>query len=83
MSNGRYKSVWHRAVLNAGKTRVTLTVANGPALENEVGPAPALLEKEEAEFKRIKYRDYVFLQQEARCAEKRALDDLRIIDSPN
>lgn len=78
MSNGRYKSIWHRAVLKSGVTRVTLTMANAPPLDKEMGPLPELLKKEKPAFKSVVYRDYILLQQKARIVEGRALDNLRI-----
>ncbi|XP_028769693.1 flavanone 3-dioxygenase 2-like [Neltuma alba] len=78
VSNGRYKSIWHRAMLNDRNTRVTLAIANGPPLEKEIGPTPKLLEEEEPLFKCIKFRDYIELQQQARCVAGRTLDNIRI-----
>ncbi|XP_028790836.1 flavanone 3-dioxygenase 2 [Neltuma alba] len=78
VSNGRYKSIWHRAMVNTRVTRVSLAVANGPPLDKEMGPVPQLLKKEKPLFKSVRYRDYILLQQKARCVEGRALDDLRI-----
>ncbi|KAI5405602.1 2-oxoglutarate-dependent dioxygenase 19 [Lathyrus oleraceus] len=77
VSNGKYSSVLHRAILNNKDTRVSVVVVNGPALENEIGPAPKLLEKERPLFKSIKYRDYFLVQQKSRLSEGRALDQIR------
>ncbi|XP_054820098.1 2-oxoglutarate-dependent dioxygenase 19-like [Prosopis cineraria] len=78
MTNGRYKSIRHRAVANERHTRVTFALGNGPSLENETGPAPELLEKEQPIYKTIKYKDYFEVQHEARIANKRGLDIIRI-----
>ncbi|XP_028790023.1 flavanone 3-dioxygenase 2-like [Neltuma alba] len=59
VSNGRYKSIWHRAVLNNKDTRLSIVLANGPELEKEIAPAAELVEREEATmYKKMKYRDY-------------------------
>ncbi|XP_061349302.1 2-oxoglutarate-dependent dioxygenase 19-like [Gastrolobium bilobum] len=78
VSNGRYKSVLHRAILNNKDTRISLVLVNGPALDKEIGPAPELLEKEKPLFKSIKFQDYYNLQQKGRFADKSGLDVIRL-----
>ncbi|XP_028760215.1 protein DMR6-LIKE OXYGENASE 2 isoform X2 [Neltuma alba] len=78
VTNGRYKSIRHRVVVNERHARVTLALGNGPSLENETCPAPELLQKEKAVYKSIKYKDYFKVQQEARIADKRGLDMIHI-----
>ncbi|XP_028806771.1 flavanone 3-dioxygenase 2-like [Neltuma alba] len=82
VSNGKYKSILHRAVLNNKDTRISLVLVNGPELEKEIGPAPELLEKEEPLYKNIKYKDYFQVQQQRRFADKSGLDEIRI-NPPN
>jgi len=77
VSNGRYASVSHRAILNNKDTRISLVVVNGPAEDRDIGPAPELLEKEKPLFKSIKYRDYFLVQQKSRLSDERALDKIR------
>ncbi|XP_058781457.1 2-oxoglutarate-dependent dioxygenase 19-like [Vicia villosa] len=77
VSNGRYLSALHRAILNNKGTRISIVVFNGPAEDKEIGPAPQLLEKEKPLFKTIKYRDYFSVQQKSRFSEERALDQFR------
>ncbi|XP_028760283.1 uncharacterized protein LOC114718997 [Neltuma alba] len=72
VSNKLYKSVWHRVVVNERDKRLSLALKNEPAPEKEIGPATELLEKEKPLFKRIKYKDYLRVQLEARCIDKRA-----------
>ncbi|XP_028783506.1 flavanone 3-dioxygenase 2-like [Neltuma alba] len=79
VSNGRYKSVWHRAVVNEKETRVSVVAANGPEADKEMGPAPELLEKEKPLFKSMTYKDYVRLQRKVICASMpRGLEAIRI-----
>ncbi|KAL1344291.1 hypothetical protein HN51_018140 [Arachis hypogaea] len=78
VSNGRYKSVMHRAVLNNRDTRISLVLVNGPDLDKEIGPALGLLEKEDPLFKTMKYRDYFEIQQMTRFAYKSGLDEIRL-----
>lgn len=77
MSNGKYSSVLHRAILNNKNTRVSVAVGNGPALDNEIGPVPKLLEKEKPLFKSIKFRDYFLIHQQSRFSDRNALDEIR------
>ncbi|KAJ1382797.1 Oxoglutarate/iron-dependent dioxygenase [Sesbania bispinosa] len=77
VSNGRYASVLHRAILNNRDTRISVVVANGPAPDKEIGPALELLEKEKPLFKSIKYQDYYHIQQKSRLADKSGLDHIR------
>lgn len=46
MSNGRYKSVLHRATLNKERTRISIASLHSLALEKKVGPAPELVDEE-------------------------------------
>ncbi|KAK7353352.1 hypothetical protein VNO80_18798 [Phaseolus coccineus] len=78
VSNGRYKRVLHRAILKNGGTRISVVLANGPALDKEVGPLAELLEHEKPLFKSIKYQDYFLLQQKSRLDDKSSLDEIRL-----
>jgi len=53
-------------------------VANGPALDKEIGPLAELLENEKPLFKSIKYQDYFQIQQRSRLGEKGSLDEIRL-----
>lgn len=79
ISNGRYKGNVHRVVVNNRETRMSVVVLNGPELDKEIGPARQFLEKEEALFKTITYRDYFRVQQQTSLFRKTALDHIRII----
>ncbi|XP_057812542.1 2-oxoglutarate-dependent dioxygenase 19-like [Salvia miltiorrhiza] len=59
-TNGRCKSVKHRAVVNEERERISIVVANGPSGEAVVGPAAALVEKDGgAMYNAMKYEEYV------------------------
>lgn len=47
-TNGRYKSVEHRAVVNANETRMTVLSCSSPAEDVIVAPAAALVEEDNA-----------------------------------
>ncbi|CAL5377684.1 unnamed protein product [Camellia sinensis] len=82
LSNGRYKSVVHRAVVNNKATRISIAMASGPSLDTIVSPAPELVEDGEAHrppaYIPMKYRDYVKLQQSNQLDRKSCLDQVRL-----
>ena len=68
----------HRAVLNNKDTRISVVTVNGPDLEKEVKPMAELIEKEEALFRGMKFKDYYELQQNNRLDGKTCMDHTRI-----
>lgn len=80
LTNGKYKSVIHRAVLNNKATRISLAIVNGPALEVVVAPTPKLVDNENQllAYINMKYKDYFQLQQGSKLDDKSCLDLLRI-----
>ncbi|XP_043707906.1 2-oxoglutarate-dependent dioxygenase 19-like isoform X2 [Telopea speciosissima] len=80
LSNGKYKSVLHRAKVNDKTTRVSLAIAHGPSLDTVVSPAPELLNSESNKpaYSGMKYRDYMELQQGSVLNEKTSLDRVRV-----
>ncbi|KAH0451633.1 hypothetical protein IEQ34_018932 [Dendrobium chrysotoxum] len=63
VSNGMYKSLLHRVMLDDRSTRISVVTAMGPPVENIVAPAPKLVEivSNNSVFPSIKYMDYVEL----------------------
>lgn len=78
LSNGKYKSVIHRAVVNNKATRISVAVANGPELETVVTPAPEFLQSNSPAYVGIKYKDFIQLQQSNQLDNKSCLDRVRI-----
>ncbi|KAI4337941.1 hypothetical protein L6164_016303 [Bauhinia variegata] len=78
VSNGRYKSVLHRAVLNNRDTRISVVLVNGPALDKDISPAQGLLEKEKPLFESRTYNDYVQDMRKSKFADKSALSEIRL-----
>nr|UJP17039.1 flavonol synthase FLS [Chrysanthemum x morifolium] len=61
LSNGKYKSVYHRSTVNKEKTRMSWPVFLEPPPEFEVGPIPKLVNKDDPpKYKTKKYKDYVY-----------------------
>ncbi|PON33007.1 Oxoglutarate/iron-dependent dioxygenase [Parasponia andersonii] len=78
LSNRKYKSVVHRAIVNKIDTRISLAIANGPAFDAVVSPASKLVENHSPAYTGMKYRDYMELQQSSRLTGKLILDRLRL-----
>uniref|UniRef100_A0A6N2LR36 Fe2OG dioxygenase domain-containing protein n=1 Tax=Salix viminalis TaxID=40686 RepID=A0A6N2LR36_SALVM len=82
LSNGRYKSVLHRAMVNSNGTRMSIAMAHGPSLDSVVSPAPELLVSSEgdepAAYIGMKYKDYLELQQSNKLDGKSCLNRVRI-----
>ena len=55
LTNGRYKSVEHRAVANASRARISVATFFGPSLETIIGPAMDDVPKYQA----TKFQDYL------------------------
>ncbi|KAG5526051.1 hypothetical protein RHGRI_032369 [Rhododendron griersonianum] len=68
LSNGRYKSIKHRAVVNNKATRISIASPLGPSLDTVVSPAPELMERENrpAAYLPMKYKDFMDRQVEGK-----------------
>ncbi|OWM67917.1 hypothetical protein CDL15_Pgr010855 [Punica granatum] len=64
-TNGKYKSVIHRAIVNNRKTRLSIAMANGPSLDTIINPAPELLcsVSQPAAYAGMKYKDYLEIRE--------------------
>ncbi|KAE8687719.1 Flavonol synthase/flavanone 3-hydroxylase [Hibiscus syriacus] len=79
LSNGKYKSVLHRAVVNNRDVRISIAMPHGPALDTVVSPASKLVEDERnpPEYRAMKYREYLELQQGSMLNGKSCLEIVR------
>ncbi|GMJ11288.1 hypothetical protein like AT1G55290 [Hibiscus trionum] len=60
MSNGRYRSVEHRAVANRSNNRISVPMFASPRLVDMIGPLPELIATgEKPIYKQVLYSDYV------------------------
>ncbi|XP_027347783.1 protein DMR6-LIKE OXYGENASE 2-like [Abrus precatorius] len=80
MSNGKYKSVLHRAVVSNKATRMSLAIVTAPSLDTAVEPAKELLDNQSnpAAYVGMKQRDYMQLQRSNHLYGKSVLDKLKI-----
>ncbi|KAK9086060.1 hypothetical protein Sjap_026471 [Stephania japonica] len=59
VTNGIYRSIEHRAVVNSSKERLSIATFYSPGVDEEIGPAPSLISSNSPPlFKRIKVEDY-------------------------
>ena len=79
MTNGKYKSVIHRALVNNKTTRISVASPCGPSLDTVVNPAPELVSKTNpAAYSGMKYQEYLGLKYSNRTGGKTSLDHVRI-----
>ncbi|GAB2267992.1 hypothetical protein Dimus_002969 [Dionaea muscipula] len=76
-SNGRCKSVVHRAVVNNKVARMSVGVVYAPSLDTIVSPAKELAYPAAA-YKPMKFREYLESQQSSKLQGKSILEKLRI-----
>lgn len=59
LTNGIYRSIEHRAVVNSAKERLSVATFLSPRLDAELGPAPTLITPQNpAKFKNVGVADY-------------------------
>ncbi|KAJ1700540.1 hypothetical protein LUZ63_000319 [Rhynchospora breviuscula] len=79
VTNGKYKAVLHRVLLNTEVERMSVATTIGPSLDAIVEPIPDLMNEDfPAVFRGIKYRDYLEQQQSNSLVEKGALNLVRL-----
>ncbi|KAK4252784.1 hypothetical protein QN277_014327 [Acacia crassicarpa] len=81
LSNGKYKSNVHRAVLYSNATRITMATSNGPSFEQVIiSPAAELVnETHPPAYTSCTYRQFYELHQSNSVDMKSALDRIRIL----
>ena len=72
LSNGKYKSIAHRALVNNKATRMSIALAHGPALDTVMRPAPELVDNESDQpaYVEMTYSKFLELQQTGRLRSK-------------
>lgn len=60
LSNGIYRSILHRAVVNSAKQRMSVAAFHSPGVDKEIGPLPDLITPDTpARFRKISMSDYL------------------------
>ncbi|KAI3973767.1 hypothetical protein MKW92_035342 [Papaver armeniacum] len=79
MTNGIYRSVDHRAVVNSTKKRLSIATFHDPELESEIGPIGSLITPETpALFKRGRFKDLLKENLATKLDGKSFLDCMRM-----
>ncbi|CAK7356191.1 unnamed protein product [Dovyalis caffra] len=78
MSNGEYKSIEHRAVVNPEKERLSIAAFHSPIMEAMVGPLPDLVKEKGAKYKTITHEEYVRLVITSKLDGKSLLDQMKL-----
>ncbi|OMO61712.1 Oxoglutarate/iron-dependent dioxygenase [Corchorus capsularis] len=80
LSNGKYKSILHRAVVNNRDTRISIAIPHGPAIDAVVSPASKLIDpvSNPPIYRAVKYKEYLELNQSNTLDGKSCLEHIRI-----
>ncbi|VVA95762.1 unnamed protein product [Arabis nemorensis] len=81
ITNGRYRSVEHRAVVNSEKERLSIAMFHSPGKETVIGPAKSLAEKHQKQrlFKNMTTQEFFDAFFTQKLNGKSHLDDLMTI----
>ncbi|VVA91598.1 unnamed protein product [Arabis nemorensis] len=79
ITNGTYRSIEHRGVVNSEKERLSIATFHSPGIYKEIGPAKSIVERQEvANFKRLTMKEYKDGLFSRKLDGKAYLDALRI-----
>ncbi|KAJ0989978.1 hypothetical protein J5N97_008334 [Dioscorea zingiberensis] len=78
MSNGKYKSIEHRAVVNTERERMSIATFHNPRFDAKVGPLPETLEKNERYYKTISLHEYIRMIFSFKLEGKNILDYMKL-----
>ncbi|KAA8538416.1 hypothetical protein F0562_028038 [Nyssa sinensis] len=81
LSNGRYKSVWHRVMATPDGTRRSIASFYNPSLNATIAPAPELVEKVnkavvEQAYPKFVFGDYISVYAEQKFLPKEPSDEI-------
>ncbi|KAL7120954.1 hypothetical protein ACP275_02G154000 [Erythranthe tilingii] len=78
LSNGRYRGVVHRAVLNSEKNRISIANIQSLSMDEKVGPALELVDEEyPVLYEEASFADFLKFVSENDILERRYIDTLR------
>ncbi|KAH7687639.1 (S)-norcoclaurine synthase protein [Dioscorea alata] len=78
ISNGKYKSIEHRAVTNTEKERFSIAAFHGPNFNATVGPHPELVLKGEPLYKSMDFQSFIKLFLASKLDGKKFMDDIKL-----
>ncbi|KAM3284786.1 protein SRG1-like [Capsicum chacoense] len=84
VTNGAYRSIEHRAMVNSKKERLSIATFYSTTFDKQIGPAPSIISaKNPAKFRSIGAVDYVRGYFSRKYDKKSYLDVMRIENSEN
>ncbi|XP_017972816.1 PREDICTED: S-norcoclaurine synthase 1 [Theobroma cacao] len=78
MSNGEYKSIEHRAVVNPVKERLSIAAFHSPNRSIEIGPLPDLVKAKEAKYRTMSHEKFVKLTVSSKLDGKGLLEQMKL-----
>ncbi|PIA32654.1 hypothetical protein AQUCO_04400085v1 [Aquilegia coerulea] len=78
MTNGVYKSIEHRAVINSEKERLSIAAFNSPRYGITIGPLPNLVKDNQEKYKTLSHDEYLRRVITTKLDGKSLLDDMKI-----
>ena len=78
MSNGEYRSIEHRAVVDFQKQRLSIAAFHNANLTAKIGPLPELVKENGTQYKTIGLLEFFGLIPSSKLDGKSPLDRLRI-----
>ncbi|KAH6792491.1 hypothetical protein C2S52_002968 [Perilla frutescens var. hirtella] len=78
MSNGEYRSIEHRAVVNTKKERLSIAAFHSPNIDTSIGPFSDLTKTTCEKYKRLTHKEYVTLVVNTKLDGKSLLDQLKL-----
>ncbi|KAJ4777723.1 2-oxoglutarate (2OG) and Fe(II)-dependent oxygenase superfamily protein [Rhynchospora pubera] len=80
-TNGKYKSIEHRAVINPEKERLSIAAFHSPSLHALIGPLTELVESGDEIYKTVDHENYMRLFFSSKLEGKKFLDQMRLHSS--
>ncbi|KAM0934160.1 putative (S)-norcoclaurine synthase [Dioscorea sansibarensis] len=78
MSNGKYKSIEHRAIVNTDWERMLIATFLSPIADAQVGPLPETVEKNKPQYNTISLHDYIRMVFSFKLEGKNILDHMKL-----
>ncbi|KAB2017923.1 hypothetical protein ERO13_D08G179500v2 [Gossypium hirsutum] len=78
MSNGEYKSIEHRAVVNPNKERLSIAAFHSPNISTMIGPLPDVVKAKEAGYRTMPHEEFVRLTISSKLDGKGLLDQMKL-----
>ncbi|KAK9115746.1 hypothetical protein Sjap_014693 [Stephania japonica] len=78
MSNGRYKSIEHRAVVNAKEERLSIAAFHSPKPDSNIGPIPDLVKENDPKYITVSFEEFYRQVMTNKLDGKSLLDYMKI-----